>query len=86
MITIYCENLRRNKVLIKEFSMPVTGSKELYFPTKYSKPFFTQFKACLWKQNISYWRNPKYTAVGLSFTAIIALMFGTIFWNLGKNR
>ncbi|KAF8034213.1 hypothetical protein BT93_C0484 [Corymbia citriodora subsp. variegata] len=42
--------------------------------------------ACLWKQHWSYWRNPAYTAVRLLFTTFIALMFGTIFWNLGSKR
>lgn len=41
--------------------------------------------ACLWKQHWSYWRNPLYTAVRLWFTTIIALIFGSIFWNLGKK-
>ncbi|XP_027084814.1 pleiotropic drug resistance protein 1-like [Coffea arabica] len=77
---------RRNKTLIKELSTPAPGSKDLFFPTAYSQPFFTQFTACLWKQHLSYWRNPKYTAVRLIFTTFIALMFGTVFWNLGSKR
>uniref|UniRef100_A0A453F172 ABC transporter domain-containing protein n=1 Tax=Aegilops tauschii subsp. strangulata TaxID=200361 RepID=A0A453F172_AEGTS len=39
--------------------------------------------ACLWKQNLSYWRNPPYNAVRFLFTTVIALLFGTIFWDLG---
>ncbi|KAM4111347.1 hypothetical protein ACJW30_05G060500 [Castanea mollissima] len=31
-----------NKALIKELSKPAPGSKDLYFPTRYSQPFFTQ--------------------------------------------
>ncbi|GAV70531.1 ABC_tran domain-containing protein/ABC2_membrane domain-containing protein/PDR_assoc domain-containing protein, partial [Cephalotus follicularis] len=76
---------RRNKELIKELSTPPLGSKDLYFPTRYSQSFFTQCMACLWKQNLSYWRNPHYTAVKFLFTGFIALMFGTIFWNLGTK-
>ncbi|KAL5575732.1 hypothetical protein UlMin_017431 [Ulmus minor] len=74
---------RRNKELIKELSTPVPGSKDLYFPTQFSRSFFTQCIACLWKQRMSYWRNPPYTAVRFLFTLVIALTFGTMFWDLG---
>ncbi|KAJ7951847.1 Pleiotropic drug resistance ABC transporter [Quillaja saponaria] len=76
---------RRNKALITELSKPATGSKDLYFPNQYSQPFFTQCMACLWKQHWSYWRNPPYTAVRFLFTTFIALMFGTMFWDLGTK-
>ncbi|KAH9604838.1 hypothetical protein KSS87_022657 [Heliosperma pusillum] len=62
---------------------PRPGSKDLHFNTQYSQPFRVQAMACLWKQNWSYWRNPMYTAVRFLFTTIIALLFGTIFWQLG---
>ncbi|CAJ1973751.1 unnamed protein product [Sphenostylis stenocarpa] len=77
---------RRNKALIRELSTPPAGSKDLYFPTKYSQTLFTQCMACLWKQHLSYWRNPPYSAVRLLFTTIIALLFGTIFWDIGSKR
>ncbi|GMQ08798.1 hypothetical protein CsSME_00052377 [Camellia sinensis var. sinensis] len=80
------ELYRRNKALITELSTPCPGSKDLYFPTQYSKSFFTQCMACLWKQHWSYWRNPPYTAVRFLFTTFIALVFGTLFWNLGSKR
>ncbi|KAF3447188.1 hypothetical protein FNV43_RR12368 [Rhamnella rubrinervis] len=76
----------RNKALIKELSVPPPDSKDLYFPTQYSQSFFAQCMACLWKQHLSYWRNPSYTAVRLLFTTFIALMFGTIFWDFGSKR
>ncbi|KAE8680794.1 Pleiotropic drug resistance protein 3 [Hibiscus syriacus] len=76
---------RRNKDLIKDLSKPAPGSKELYFPTQFSQPFLTQCAACLWKQRWSYWRNPAYTAVRLFFTTVIALMFWTLFWDLGTR-
>ncbi|XP_056166149.1 pleiotropic drug resistance protein 1-like isoform X1 [Syzygium oleosum] len=76
---------RRNKGLIEELSIPPPNSKDLYFPTKYSQSTFTQLMACLWKQHWSYWRNPPYTAVRFLFTIFIALMFGTMFWDLGSK-
>lgn len=80
------ELCKRNKAMIKELSTPPPGSSDLYFPTKYSQPFFTQCMACLWKQHWSYWRNPPYSAIKLLFTTAIGLIFGLIFWDLGSKR
>lgn len=77
---------RRNRSLIKELSKPLPGSSDLFFPTQFSQSFIVQCIACLWKQHLSYWRNPPYTAVRIFFTTVIALMFGTIFWDLGTRR
>ncbi|XP_027349850.1 pleiotropic drug resistance protein 1-like isoform X3 [Abrus precatorius] len=76
---------RRNKELIKELSVPAPGSKDLYFPSKYSRSFFTQCMACLWKQHWSYWRNNQYTALRFLYTTAVALLFGSIYWNLGSK-
>ncbi|KAF9614059.1 hypothetical protein IFM89_014859 [Coptis chinensis] len=76
---------QRNKVLIKELSVPPPGSKDLYFSTQYSQPIRTQCMACLWKQHLSYWRDPAYTAVRIFFTIVVALMFGSIFWKQGSQ-
>ncbi|KAI8547252.1 hypothetical protein RHMOL_Rhmol07G0180100 [Rhododendron molle] len=80
------ELYRRNKETITELSTPPWGSKDLSFATQYSQSFFTQCMACLWKQHLSYWRNPPYTAMRFLFTTIIALLFGTIFWHIGSKR
>ncbi|XP_022755319.1 ABC transporter G family member 39-like isoform X2 [Durio zibethinus] len=80
------ELYRRNKQLVKELSSPAPGSKDLQFQTRYSQSLLTQCIACLWKQYWSYWRNPPYTAVRFLFTTVIALLFGTIFWDLGSKR
>ncbi|KAL6645521.1 hypothetical protein ACP70R_017129 [Stipagrostis hirtigluma subsp. patula] len=74
---------QKNKALMNELNQPALGSSDLYFPTRYSQSSFTQCMACLWKQNLSYWRNPPYNAVRFFFTTIVALLFGTIFWDLG---
>ncbi|KAF8696867.1 hypothetical protein HU200_036506 [Digitaria exilis] len=79
------ELYQKNKELIEELSKPPPGSSDLNFPTQYSRSFFTQCLACLWKQKLSYWRNPSYTAVRFMFTIIIALLFGTMFWDLGRK-
>ncbi|KAL6655738.1 hypothetical protein ACP70R_006564 [Stipagrostis hirtigluma subsp. patula] len=80
------ELYRRNKALIKELSTPPEGSSDLSFPTEYSQTFLTQCMACLWKQSRSYWRNPPYTAVKYFYTTVIALLFGTMFWGVGRKR
>jgi hypothetical protein len=81
LVTFY----RRNKALIKELSQPAPGSTDLHFASKYAQSFNTQCVACLWKQNLSYWRNPPYNTVRFFFTGIIALLLGTIFWDLGSK-
>uniref|UniRef100_V5NZ11 PDR protein 2 n=1 Tax=Tabernaemontana elegans TaxID=761068 RepID=V5NZ11_9GENT len=76
----------QNKDLVDRLSKPTDNSNELRFPRKYSQSFFSQFLACLWKQNLSYWRNPQYTAVRFFYTVVISLMFGTICWRFGSKR
>ncbi|MCO5610340.1 hypothetical protein L7F22_064576 [Adiantum nelumboides] len=76
---------RRNQALIKEVSVPLPDSKDLFFPTKYPQSFPEQCLACLWKQHKSYWRNPHDNAVRFLFTVAVALIFGTIFWRLGHK-
>ncbi|KAJ3683390.1 hypothetical protein LUZ60_013617 [Juncus effusus] len=80
------ELFQRNKVMIKELSVPPAGTSDLYFPSQFSQSFLTQCMACLWKQNLSYWRNPPYTVVRFFFSLLVALMFGTIFWDLGGKK
>ncbi|RZC45157.1 hypothetical protein C5167_038107 [Papaver somniferum] len=48
-----------------------------------TREMFDQTKACLWKQHWSYWRNPEYNAIRFFFTVICALLFGSIFWQMG---
>ncbi|WOG89283.1 hypothetical protein DCAR_0208520 [Daucus carota subsp. sativus] len=76
---------RRNKALIQENSSPRPGAKDLYFPSQYSQSFITQCMACLWKQRCSYWRNTSYTAVRFLFATAIAVMLGSMFWDLGSK-
>ncbi|TQE04343.1 hypothetical protein C1H46_010128 [Malus baccata] len=84
---IYVNSLlyQRNQELIKELSTPAPGSKDLYFPTKYSQPFPVQCKACFWKMHWSYWRNPQYNAIRFFMTIVIGVLFGLIFWQKGQR-
>lgn len=77
---------KKNKALIKDLNKPKPGTKDLKFSTQYAQSSKEQFFACLWKQNLTYWRSPYYNAVRFFFTFIIALMFGSIFWKQGERR
>ncbi|KAL3528695.1 hypothetical protein ACH5RR_008017 [Cinchona calisaya] len=77
---------QRNKALVNELSTPPPGAKDLYFPTQYSQSTFDQFKSCLWKQWLTYWRSPDYNLVRYFFSLAAALMIGTIFWQVGTKR
>ncbi|CAK8543698.1 unnamed protein product [Lathyrus sativus] len=76
---------RRNKALIEELSTPSPGSKDLDFPSKYSRSFFVQCMACLWKQHWSYWRNPYYNFMRFIFTIAVALMLGGVYWKVATK-
>ncbi|KAE8684348.1 putative Suppressor of protein silencing 3 [Hibiscus syriacus] len=79
------ELYRKNEELIKDLSTPVPGTKDLHFPTTYSQDFFTQCKACFWKQYNSYWRNPQYNAIRFFMTFFVGIIFGMIFWDKGDK-
>ncbi|XP_023749630.1 ABC transporter G family member 32 [Lactuca sativa] len=76
----------RNRDLVERLKKPRNDSKELHFPSKYSRSYTDQFATCFWKQYLSYWRNPQYTAVRFFYTSIISLMLGTICWKFGSKR
>ncbi|KAK0605080.1 hypothetical protein LWI29_022550 [Acer saccharum] len=80
------DQYREVEYLIKELSIPPAGSQPLKFASMYSKDQLSQFLICLWKQNLVYWRSPQYNAMRLCFTTIAALIFGSVFWDIGSKR
>ncbi|PWA74787.1 pleiotropic drug resistance protein 3 [Artemisia annua] len=74
-----------NKDLVNALSKPPTGSKELYFPTRFPQNGWGQFKACLWKQHLSYWRSPSYNLMRSLHMLFASFLFGLLFWNQGKK-
>ncbi|KAL2654248.1 hypothetical protein R1flu_022376 [Riccia fluitans] len=76
----------KNKRLVEELSKPAPNAKDLWFPTQYSQSFFSQVSSCLWKQRITYWRNPKFNNIRLVYTLACAIAIGTIFWGIGPKR
>ncbi|XP_059648379.1 pleiotropic drug resistance protein 3-like [Cornus florida] len=76
---------KNNKELVKKLSAPSPGSKDLYFPTRYAQNGWGQFKSCLWKQHLSYWRNPSYNVTRSMYMLIASLLFGVLFWDQGRK-
>lgn len=77
---------REVEASIIHFSTPATGSEPLKFASTYSQDNLSQFLTCLWKQNLVYWRSPQYNAMRLFFTTLSAMIFGSVFWNVGSKR
>ncbi|KAG7023556.1 ABC transporter G family member 39, partial [Cucurbita argyrosperma subsp. argyrosperma] len=76
---------RQNEALIRELSAPPPDAQALHFPSKYPRSYLTQFKACLWKQHKSFFRNTSYNAVRMLFSASMGLLFGAVFLRLGSK-
>ncbi|XP_042478945.1 pleiotropic drug resistance protein 3-like [Macadamia integrifolia] len=76
---------KENKELVKQLCIPPPGSKGLHFSTCFPQNGWGQFKACLWKQNLLYWRSPDYNLRRFMFTFITSLVFGVLFWKQGKK-
>lgn len=74
------------EALIADLEKPPPGTKPLAFDTVYSRSAFDQLRVCLWKNNWTYWRSPQYNTVRFFFTVVVALLFGTIFWDKGTKR
>ncbi|CAM6083756.1 unnamed protein product [Calypogeia fissa] len=77
---------KRIKALVDSLKTPPEGAKDLWFPTQYAQPFFRQVTSCLWKQQQTYWRSPDYINVRFIFSFLAALLFGTLFWQVGRKR
>ncbi|PPD85938.1 hypothetical protein GOBAR_DD17121 [Gossypium barbadense] len=76
---------QRNKELVQELRVPAQGSKELHFSTRFSQNRWEQFKACLWKQHLSYWRNPTYNLGRMILAMVSSVLYGALLWNKGQK-
>ncbi|KAF8034804.1 hypothetical protein BT93_C0965 [Corymbia citriodora subsp. variegata] len=74
-----------NKELIKQLSTPPVGTGDLHFSSRFSQNWWGQFKSCLWKQYLSYWRSPAYNLRRTFQTFATSFFFGALFWNQGKK-
>ncbi|KAK1319195.1 Pleiotropic drug resistance protein 3 [Acorus calamus] len=84
---LYRESLlyRNNKEMVKKLSKPPIGSEDLHFSTRYPQSGWEQFKACLWKQHLSYWRNPAYNLMRIIYLITSSVLIGAVFWKHGKR-
>ncbi|KAJ1700093.1 hypothetical protein LUZ63_008605 [Rhynchospora breviuscula] len=74
-----------NKLLAHCLSTPPSGSSDLSFPARYTHNFLGQFKACFWKQYLSYWRDPSYNLVRMLFMIATACVFSLVYWKHGNK-
>ncbi|CAL5330004.1 unnamed protein product [Camellia sinensis] len=80
-----CVLYQNNKEHVNRWSTPPPGSKELYFASRFSQNGWGQFKSCLWKQHLSYWRSPSYNLLHFTYMLIASLFFGILFWDQGRK-
>ncbi|PQM37982.1 pleiotropic drug resistance protein 3-like [Prunus yedoensis var. nudiflora] len=79
-------SLHENNIeLVRQLSTPPPGSRDLHFSTRFSQNGWIQFKSCLWKQNLSYWRSPPYNLMRIMHTVVSSIIFGALFWNQGQH-
>ncbi|KAK9291868.1 hypothetical protein L1049_019818 [Liquidambar formosana] len=74
-----------NEELVNQLSTPPPGSRDLHFPTRFSQDGWGQFKSCLWKQHLSYWRSPSYNLMRFMHMLMSSLLFGLLFWKHGRK-
>ncbi|KAM0951251.1 putative ABC transporter, AAA+ ATPase domain, ABC-2 type transporter [Dioscorea sansibarensis] len=74
-----------NKLLVKQLSTPAPGSRDLHFSTLFPQSGLGQFKACLWKQYLSYWRSPSYNCLRVIHVLFSSVLCAAMFWKQGKT-
>ncbi|KAH8501030.1 hypothetical protein H0E87_016019, partial [Populus deltoides] len=74
-----------NKQLVEQLSSPISGSKDLHFHSRFPQNGWEQLKACIWKQNLSYWRSPAYNLIRIFYIFLGSVLFGLLFWQQGKR-
>ncbi|XP_056162933.1 pleiotropic drug resistance protein 3-like [Syzygium oleosum] len=79
------ERCRTNLELVRELSLPAAGTKEISFSARFPQNRWEQFKTCLWKQHLTYWRSPKYNLVRLLFITASSLLCASLLWQKGKE-
>ncbi|CAL1397627.1 unnamed protein product [Linum trigynum] len=80
------QQFRDVEASIMSLSAPPPSSLPLNFASTYTTDPLSQFRICLRKQMLIYWRSPQYNAVRVLLTVIVALILGTQFWDIGSQR
>ncbi|KAF2605073.1 hypothetical protein F2Q70_00028504 [Brassica cretica] len=76
---------KSNYELAQELSKPDPGSSDLHFERTFAQSWWEQFKSCLWKMSLSYWRSPAYNLMRIFHTLVSSLIFGLLFWKQGQK-
>ncbi|KAL8105525.1 hypothetical protein AgCh_029351 [Apium graveolens] len=79
------KQFRDNIELVKELRTEPGQTRELHFATRFARNIWEQYKACLWKQNLSYWRNPDYNIKRLGFMTLASVAMGALMWQKGNQ-
>lgn len=76
---------RKNLEVSRELSIPKPDATDLNFPTHFAQNSWVQFKTCLWKKHLSYWRSPSYTMYRLIYITLLSITAAAVFWQKGTN-
>ncbi|KAL8105524.1 hypothetical protein AgCh_029350 [Apium graveolens] len=79
------KQFRDNIELVKELRTAPGQMRELHFSSRFARNMWEQYKACLWKQHLSYWRNPDYNVKRLGFMTLASVAMGALMWQKGKQ-
>ncbi|XP_048620263.1 ABC transporter G family member 43-like [Brassica napus] len=84
---IYKESslFKENNIVIEQMRGTSSETQELTSSTRYAQTGWGQFKACLWKQQLSYWRNPSYNLTRIMFMCLTSVICGVLFWQKAKK-
>ncbi|XP_010449957.1 PREDICTED: ABC transporter G family member 42 [Camelina sativa] len=76
---------KENKMVIEGMRCTSLESEGLILSSRYAQTGWEQFKACLWKHHLSYWRNPSYNLTRIIFMCFTSVLCGTLFWQKAKE-
>ncbi|CAN6878213.1 unnamed protein product [Brassica oleracea] len=84
---IYKESslFKENNIVIEKMRGTSSETEELTSSRRYAQTGWGQFKACLWKQQLSYWRNPSYNLTRIMFMCLTSVICGVLFWQKAKK-
>ncbi|XP_056863214.1 ABC transporter G family member 42-like isoform X1 [Raphanus sativus] len=84
---IYKESslFKENNIVIEQLRGTSSETEELTSSMRYAQTGWGQFKACLWKQHLSYWRNPSYNLTRILFMCFTSVICGFLFWQKAKK-
>lgn len=71
---------------IERLEVAPQGSQPLHFTSQFAQSQWVQFYELLRRNFISYARNSSYNGTRFIFGAVLALLFGSILWQIGQKR